>query len=317
MPNPIPITVVRYDAASARERLHTYIFEGRYGGGRPPRGVEPALVSEYIQENIKPDSPPDAYLRVAELLRFYERPDALRTVRLALTGHESTPVDAMRSAYALQAIGDLGTTDEVAQAAVYFDKVIVRRPELTPDLYTILFNTLLSLAPAGSSAALAKRLDDDVKKLAPAQRTSEQAMFAYDKLAAVQRNQVPKINMAIEFKKQLIAAPPDVRRGEMVRVYLGMSPRGGGPILGTWCARLLRKEAMELDPVPVYAEFNKAMDSIDEKKLGKGPADLVFIRAAQAILYLQGRLTAPQRARLAEAGPSGSNFLWDDLPITP
>ncbi len=316
MPHPIPITVVRFDEHSARERLHTYLFEGRYGGGRPPRGVEPRLVSEYIQEKIKPDSEPDVYKRVAELLRFYERPDALRTLRLALNGHESKAVDALRSAYALQAIGDLGTTQEAAQAADYFERVIVRRPELTAELYPILFDTVLALTPAGSTAALAQRLDQDLAKLAPAQRTSEEAMFAYDKLAAVKRNDLPKFNSLIEFKKQIAGAPQDVRRAEMVRVYLGISPRGGASI-GTWCARMLRKEAMEADPEPVYAEFSKSIDAIDEKKFGRGPADLIFIRGAQAILYLQGHLTAAQRKRFSEAGQSGANFLWDDLPISP
>ncbi len=313
---PIQITVVRYDASTARGKLDVFLFDKRYGGPRVPRGIEPKLVSDFIQERLKPDSPPDAYMRVAEVLRFYEQPDALRTVRLALTGNESTPTDTMRSAYALQAIGDLGTPGEVSQGADYFDRVLVPQPQLTPELYSILLDTLLTLAPAGSTAALSQKLNQEVRKLEPAQRSSEAAMFAYDKLAAVQRNQLPKTNMAIEYKKQVAAAPPNPRRGELARMYLGLSPRGGGA-LGIWAARLLRKEAMEGDPEPVYAEFSKAMDSIDEKKVGKDPAKLIFLRGAQAILYLQGKLSPEQRDRFDEAGTPGMNFLWDDLNVSP
>ena len=121
---------------------------------------------------------------------------------------------------------------------------------------------------------------------------------------------------AENIKKQLAAAPEDVRRGELVRVYLGLSPRGGGS-LDVWCARALRREAREVDPAPVHAEFAKAIDSLDEKKLGKAPADLIFLKGAQAIIYLHGRLTPEQRKRWHESGKSGMNFLWDDLPIEP
>jgi hypothetical protein len=313
---PIQITVVRYDATTARGRLDTYLFSHRYGGARVPRGIEPELVSDFLEENIKPDSTPDAYRRVVEVLRFYERPDALRTIRLALTGQESTPEDVQRSAYALQAIGDLGTPGEVSQAADYFNRVLVPQPQLPPELYSVLLETLVTLAPAGSAAALSQKLNQEIRKLEPGQRSSEPAMFAYDKLAAVQRNQLPKTNIAIEYKKQIATAPPNPRRAELVRMYLGLSPRGGGG-LGVWAARLLRKEAMEGDPEPVYAEFSKAIDSLDEKKLGKDPANLIFVRGAQAILYLQGTLSQEQRIRFGAAGTPGMNFLWDDLTVTP
>jgi hypothetical protein len=312
----IQITVVRYDASSARAQLSMYMFDKRYGGPRVPRGIEPELVSDFIQERLEPDSPADAFRRAVEVLRFYERPDALRTMRRALTGHESTAEDVMRSAYALQAIGDLGTPGEVSQAADYFDRVLVPQPQLTAELYSILLDTLLTLAPAGSTTALSQKLNSEVRKLEPGQRSSETAMFAYDKLAAVQRNQLPKITQAIENKKQVAAAPPNPRRGELVRMYLGLSPRGGGS-LGVWAARLLRKEAMEGDPAPVYAEFSKAMNAIDEKKLGKDPAKLIFLRGAQAILYLQGELSQEQRMRFEASGTAGMNFLWDDLKVTP
>src|SRR5258708_26039037 len=158
---PIQITVVRYDASTAGTKLDVFLFDKRYGGPRVPRGIEPKLVSEFIQERLKSDSPADAYMRVAEVLRFYERPEALGAVRLALTGHESTPVDVMRSAYALQAIGDLGTPGEVSQGADYFDRVLVPQPQLPAELYSILLDTLVTLAPAGSTAALSQKLNQE------------------------------------------------------------------------------------------------------------------------------------------------------------
>jgi hypothetical protein len=51
--------------------------------------------------------------------------------------------------------------------------------------------------------------------------------------------------------------------------------------------------------------------------LGKDPAKLIFLRGAQAILYLQGELSQKQRARFEASGTAGMNFLWDDLKVTP
>jgi hypothetical protein len=84
-----------------------------------------------------------------------------------------------------------------------------------------------------------------------------------------------------------------------------------------WTGRMLRAEAMMGNPEPVYAYFGRAIDMADPEKTGPKQADFIIVRAAQAILYLQGKLTPPQRERYKRAQKVGMNFLWDDLPIDP
>jgi hypothetical protein len=309
----IPITVVRLDERSARERLHIFILSGMYGGARVPRGIEPRVVSEFIAEHLKPDSPPDAYRRALDVIRFYERADTLPVFRKALSGKEATPSDVHRSACALAALGDLGSEAEAGQAAAYYEKFIVPQQGVPPELYRELLATVVALAPAASPTTLVQRIDQEIQKLAGPRRSSEQALFAYDKMAAVRRNDVPRTVLNVGLKNTLVAAAPDVRRPEFVRIYLELSKRGGG-MLDIWCARMLRREAIDGNSEAVCAEFEKAMDEIDDKQLGKDAAKTLIVRAGQAVLYLQGKLSPKRHARYEKAGAGGLNFLWDDLP---
>lgn len=305
----IPITRVRYNEQQSTVLLMNFVFEGRYGGSRAPRGIEPAFVARFIRENVQPSSPPDAYGAVLDLIRFYERSDVLPHLRLALSGHEDNGSDILRSAYVLQALGDLGTREEAAQAAEYFDRVLVPYRGLTARLYPVFLDTLVALAPAGSPARLMQRLTYDLQRLAPERRSGEAGMMKYDELAAVERNNARKTNIVIEIKKRLAAQSADARRPELVRIYLGLSM--GGALLGTWAARLLRKEAIERAADPVRAEFARAIDEVDEAKLGAERAKAMIARAAQAILYLQGMLSEQQSARVLDVFAGRGNFLWD------
>jgi hypothetical protein len=301
----IPITRVRHTDEQSRELLSTFVFEGRYGGSRVPRGIDPRFVSRFILEGLQPGSEAGAYAAVLEVIRFYERADVLVHIRRALSTHEASGEDVMRSAYVLQAIGDLGSSDDALQAADYFNRILVPHPYVVTTLYTVLFETLVVLAPAGSPNRLLERLTQELRTLEPGRHAGEAGLMKYDALAAVHANEVPKTTVLIEIKNRLTAQLPEARRAELVRIYLGLST--GGAILGTWAARLLRKEAMEGAPDPVYAEFGRAIDSVDVTKLGEERGNFIKERAAQAILYLQGTL----RPRHHVAMSGRPNFLSD------
>lgn len=308
------ITAVRMSNAEANSRLSGYIFDAMYGGARTPRGIDPDYVAEFINENLEPTSPPSAYRSVLELVRFYERPDTLPTIKRALTGKESSPVDVARSARALNAIGDLGSEVERAQAAAYIDKFLVPNPALTAEGYPPLLEALVALTPAASPAALTQRLARDIQAKSAGARASVQGMMAYDKLVSVQQNDLTGYVWNMEMKKLLLAAPPDVQRAELAKVYLGLSTHGG-PVLNSWSARMLRKEAMEVDAAPVCAEIEKGIDLVDEKQRGKDAAAMIVVRAAQAVNYLGCKLSRAHQVLYEKSGNMGNNFLWDDLPV--
>jgi hypothetical protein len=310
----LQITAVRFGEAEARSKLQMFVFENqRYGGARAPRGIDPQFVADFINQNLKPDSLPTAYAKVVDLVRFYERPDTLPTIKHALTGKESSPRDILRSAYALIAIGDLGTEAEQAQGAAYLDRFLVPNPALSAEAYPKLLEALVALAPAGSPTALTQRLDHDIRVKAPQANATAAGMMAYDKLVAVQQNDLVSYVWTIELKKLLIAAPPEVQRAELVKVYLGLPPRGSA-VLNSWAARMLRKEAMTKESDPICADFEKSFAAVDEKLLGKSLADMTIVRAGHAILYLACPISRANRARYEKSGPGGDDFLWDDLP---
>lgn len=308
--DPIPITRVRYGDEEARSKLQMFVFEGRYGGSRAPRGIDPEFVSRFIRESLQPSSPADAYAAVLSLMRFYERADALPAIGMALTGHESTSTDLLRSAYALQAAGDFGTAAQTAQAASYFDRIIAPHSALNAGLYPILFDTLVALAPAGSPAQLEQRLRTDIARAGAGRRASEAGMMQYDQLVSVNRNIAPRTQLTIALKTRLAVQAPGSRTAELVRIYVGV--QGSGPMLTTWAGRMLRKQAREGDPAPVYEALARVIEDAHGLKLGNKQADAIVLRAAQALVYLHGPLTPRLVERYVAAGASPANFLWDD-----
>jgi hypothetical protein len=304
-----PITLVRHNEEQSRQLLSAFVFGGRYGGFRVPRGVSPDFVSKFIRKELSPDSPPDAYARTLQVLRYYECSDVLPHLGQILNGREKDATDVLRSAYVLQAMGDLGSPQDRSQAGVYFDEFLVAHASLAPALYQILCETLIVLAPAVSTAKLRNRLTTEVRALTPQQGAGEAALMQYDKLAAVQRNDLPSAVFAVEVKNGLVGLTGELRNIQLVRTYLGLAP--GGEPLESWAARALRKEAMNDDPDQVRAAFASELDNINVPTVSESRAKFIVVRAAQAIIYFGGTLTAAQSQFYEKSLPGAANFLWD------
>jgi len=308
----IPITQVRHGALDGRQLLEGYIFGGKFGTPRVPRGIEPEIVSQVIGESLKPDSSPDAYERTLEAIRFYERADVVPHMMLALRGSEVNVSDVRRSTYILQAAGDFGTGEMATRASQYFDAKLVPHPSEL-DAMPQMLEALVALAMVASPGRLAQRIQDEMSKAAPDQEVSEEGMRNYQRLASYQRNDLRKAVSVMDNRKRLASLQPDFRRTELVQIYLGQSAFSTAQ-MQTWSARLLRAEAMTSNPDPVCAEFAKTIDALPSQKLGEMAANLIITRAAQAVLYLQGQLSPQQRAMYEKARKSGGmNFLWDDI----
>jgi hypothetical protein len=307
---PPGLTTVRYSEEEGRELLRLFIFGGMLGPGRVPRGIEPRLVLEFIQQELKPDSEPDAYGKALEALRFYEGEDAVPHLMTALNGKEANAADLRRSAYAIQAAGDLSIRRLVDLASDYFDRFLVPHP-VAPAIIPLLLETQLVLAPLGSMDALSQRLQDEVTQAARTQYQDEPSMMAYDKLAALQRNDEKRYRGLMAAKARIQGLTMAARRNELVAVYMGQST-AFHPLLETWAGRRLRLEALTVSARAVLAEFEQELDAVDPSALGDSRTDTRVIRAAQAILYLGGSLSAAHQRLYQQAKEGTANFLWDD-----
>lgn len=309
----IPITVVRFDDAQARDLLETFVFGGMFGGARAPRGIEPDFVTQFVQERLTAESGPIAYSQVGELMRFYERTDLVSQMRLGLSEDVSDEKSFRRAAHAAQAIADLGTLQDVRQASDYFDATLANRPQRSPD-FRLLLQTRVALAPTGSLGALNRRLAAEVERLEKKQNESEDDMMTYDDLAAIQRNDLPKAKVVIAGKSRLLSQSTAERCPELVQIYLGRSPLSDAQ-METWSGRLLRLEARRDDERAdeVRQSLSQALDALDPDKLPGPQFALAVRRAAQAILYLRGQLSDQQQELYQSAEDGAMNFLWDDI----
>ncbi|MFM9996896.1 MAG: hypothetical protein ACKVU4_13975 [Phycisphaerales bacterium] len=306
----ITITDVRKTTSEANEALETFVSGGAAGNPRAPRGINPETVSLFLQPRIKPDSGPNLYARALDLIRFYERPDVVPGMLLALNTLEADTRGITRSAYAIQAAADFLTGSSLEKASDYFEKVLV--PKVSdPSEYALMLETAEVLAPKGRPVeAVAARVRADVAAADRDQRRNEASFRRYQTVAAVERNQVKAARDKAPRKAALAAAAPGARRDELVQVYLGRSPLSD-EYTEVWAARLLRLEAMAGADGPVRAAFAKAIDLLIAE-MPPEKAGFWIVRAAQAIIYLKGALSPAHAQFFEKAVGGGLNFLWDD-----
>jgi hypothetical protein len=306
-----PVTRVRYDEAQAASILRHFAFGGQFGTDRPPRGVDSAHLLRFIEHNVPQAGGADVYLKVLHALRFYELGDAVPHLLRTLEQPVVDEGDLERCCYAIQAAADVGlpTPELLSHVCNFFDETLVPHPQ-APRVWPVLFETRIVLAPHGSDAAVEARLADEVRGRQAHARDGEAAMMAYDGVSAVQRNDLPRAQRRATDKVALREqSDDDARRHGLVETYLGR--RHLGKTIEEWAGRCLRWEAFTRRPEPVWGMLARAIDEIDRSRLSPAQADLELVRAAQAILYLGGRLE-PDLRRQYEEAHGVANFLWDD-----
>src|SRR5437773_10278594 len=101
----IPITRVRLTDAEGRDALNRYVFAGRYGGIRVPRGIEPRVVAQFLRETLVADAEPNAFARANDVMRFYESAEVLPHLREVLKAPDRGGGALVRGAHIIPAIG--------------------------------------------------------------------------------------------------------------------------------------------------------------------------------------------------------------------
>ncbi|HEV8541673.1 MAG TPA: hypothetical protein VGR78_04725, partial [Verrucomicrobiae bacterium] len=247
------ITRVRLLPAQANEALEKFVFGGHYGPMRPPRGIAPPQVSEFVKRRAILEGDADDLAKTMELVRFYERKDVVEPMLRLLTPAPSTPEEFRKQAIVCQIAGDFGEPAEIQKAVQHVDNRLLGSLVVVQEVPYV-FAALLALAPAGSLDPIEKCLKEEQKRLAPLQRKSDQDLMAYDRVTAFLRNDLERTRSLIAAKKKYLALKPDEGTPILVKLYLS---REGppDPYLQVWAARRVRGWALETSPEPARNEF--------------------------------------------------------------
>lgn len=308
---PVTITLVRHRGQAADAVLRNFVDGGTEAGRRAPRGIDPEFVSYWLRENIKPDCSPSAMMRTGDLLRFYERKDVLDAVSRLLTRNESQERAFRVSMYALQAIGEVGTLEQQAFATRYLNEFLLPQP-VAMDFFNLVLETAEALAPAVDMAAVGRRLQAAIDAVGTPKDLNTSAAIPYMKYSDYRTLSYPAAVRTVEAKRRLLAIAPAGRLQELLFIYLGESPLSS-PAMITWSGRLLRQHAMADGQDAVLAALAAILDGALGSQMPKPKKEFIVQRAAQAIVYLQGKLTFPQEAAFDAIKPRMLNFLWDDI----
>lgn len=309
--HPAVITFVRCTGAAAAERLDGFVFGSKFVGNRPPRGLDPQFVSQWIREFVNSDTGPMALSRVAHTLRFYERGDVLDHLSPFLSRTDLEGPGFLKNAAILQCIGEVGSEGRRRVASGLFQELLIGHP-LVMQMFQLLLDTAESLADTVDTAAIRSLMRRELEVAAKAGDPLGPGGLLWRKYTDYDNNQLPQALAAIEGKRRLLAADPVQRLPELVAVYLGESAISS-PTTEVWAGRLLRKQAMTEAQPAVLAAFATSFDAVLDGQLPAARRDFLVHRAAEAIIYLQGELTARQRTAFSALRSGPQNFLWDDL----
>lgn len=323
------ITLIRHDPSEAGALLRDYIYEGRYGGVRVPRGIAPAQVSLFIKLKFGPATGPTAMARMLEVMRFYERADTIEHfIEMYLTRRPVERSDIRRSLISAQIVGEIGEERHAVAAAAFIDEHIAAHPLLI-DEYPVLWQTFVSLAPYGDLSRCEKRLDADLRAAEPESEASEDGLRVYTELSMTKGNDLTKAHKLRKAKARIREAKPESRRTELANIYMGESPLSTS-VMEVWAARLLRHEAFTPDPdgpepvplqpystaLPVIAEFERHLKKHLPAGDDKPDDEFAFAKAYQAVVYLGGKPDDRVKAIYIALNERTPNFLWDD-PFEP
>ena len=313
---PIPLTLVRWPNRDAGEILEKFVNGPRFAGRRAPRGLDPEFVSYWIRENVKPDCAPAAMMRVADLLRFYERKDVLDHISRFLNRGEGEERSFRRSNYVLQAIGEVGSPEQASFAVRYFNDFILPQP-ITMEFFSLVLETAEALAIAVDFAAVGRRLQAALDAAGKAPDLEGAGGLPWRKYSDYNRNNYPNAARIVEAKRLLIRAHPAQRLPDLIFVYSGESPISSAS-MEIWAGRLIREYAGNAEDTQsvVLTAFTQIIDAALKSHTKKPAKDFLVHRAAQAIIYLNGELSFPHEAAYEAIENGPQNFLWDD-PGTP
>ncbi len=307
------ITSVRHSKARGDELLAAFVHKtGMYAPVRPPRGIEPEQVGEFLATRLKEDDPFGYFKQAWMVATFYERDEAVPVCERAVATPSGEYGDLMRAAFAAKIIGDMG---EPARAAHAGDRLaeLLSRPEAR-NLYTEFASAYEVLAPNMSIekaqshfARLLPRLERDIDE-------DESIAMHWSRANAMNTDALPLAEAVGAFKKGLLGKPPEERAGDLVATYLETGDRTSDH-LTVWAGRLLRKDAAE-QPEPIRAALDAALETtLADDSLEQFEQDVIGVRAVQAMIYLrqtpsQGQLEWYTDALTRDA--IHMNFLWDD-----
>lgn len=307
------ITSVRHSKSAGDDLLAEFVPKsGMYAPIRPPRGIEPGQVGEYLATKLKPEDPAGYFKQAWLISTFYDRAEAVPVCLKAMETPSGQFADLQRATFAARIVGDLGQPDEAARCGDRLAEMLSRaEAEL---LYKDFAEAYEVLAPNASTAKASEHFKRVLPRLEKDIDEDESIAMRWAQANAINADALPFADDVGGFKKGLMEKPPPERAVDLVKTYLETGDMTSDH-LTVWSGRMLRKDAAEA-PEPVRAALDGELEAIlGDKSLEELEQDVYGVRVVQAIIYVRQAPTQAQiewyEKAIAREGIH-MNFLWDD-----
>lgn len=302
------LTRARLFGDDASASLSAYIYGGIYAPPQVPKGIGREQVIEYILEHLNKDDSPSAFAAVLQIMRFYEIAEIGNEVVSRSHDRLVDADDVRRVCYVTQIGAEFGKGDLPERANQYLDNDVVDAPAAA-EAFDTLLETRVALTPLGSIDRLAARIRTEFTRR-KTEVQDEPTLMAYDRIAAIVNNDLPRATAAMGRKAQILALSDEDRLKTLIQVYLGFDNISDAAS-EVWAGRLIRNQVIADDRrvIGLLGEILEPFDTLD----GISPAEcFVYERVANALAYLGGNLTTAQIALVSRIESPGVHFLSDE-----
>lgn len=296
-------------------RLEQFLSAGKYDAPRLPKRAEPAHVDEFVRKVLdRKELRPRDMARVGELMRFFDLRGCCGNVLKWLDRREAKPEDLPKPMTAVAILGDMGTDDQQAQAAKYYQHLAAHR--FAEQHFGPLLDLFFHLPPNANPKWIIEPIDEKLAALEPKIESDQDAAVAYYELKDFKQARWPAVEAAKKRRHELLKlADANRRRQELARCYLGFEGRPYADF-ERWGMMMLQRDCAATEPAQLVKVFLHEMNLLMSR--GTRPdlpaheaEDLkkYTTRCARAIAFYLGMLDDKQ----AEFAAKHENRDQDDV----
>jgi hypothetical protein len=285
--------------AEGRTQLRQMIHHERHGSEQllvPPR-IRREVALEVLDLEVTPSLKGEEPQRAGDVARFYVLSQVTKNFAAMLQRGEHGIMDVVRSIECLRVMGDLGTDEQQAQAADYFDYLLANPlfEKTVPQFIECYFHL-----PAGANEKnLAARLQRLLQAARPAgsasAEPSNQAIMLEDYL----QGDLPVTQHAKELRHKILGEKDNQKRATLLaRLYLGVDAPGGVDWV-KWSAFEIMREVLQTSEINAVAGLRTALAAVAPQE-SREFQERARGRALKAMLFLKGELDQQQKLWMEE-----------------
>lgn len=299
------------DKITAFRQLDSYIFDIHYGRKSEPKNLDPVHVEEFIREKVDRTKEPQSFERTRNVVDIYDLATVVDHFTKLLVRDEKDERGILQSIQSVRLLAEQGDGNMQKKAFDYYE-YLVKHP-VSETAYEALVEAASSFSTSYSPATLLDTLKRQYPKLKEKGKTDYYIDGVAEQVFSLMNGRLPQLVDQINARNSILnIAKPEDRIAKLTAIYLSQDDLTS-PELERWSARQLRRLSREGQTETIIAVIRKAATAIKAGGFKEEEEESFLLRAARAVRFFGGELSADEKALVAAGSEYQVDYLDRDL----